>query len=216
MSGQQPLSDPGEYVEKAKDYARDHPEQARSAIDRVEDLIDDRTGGTFSDVVDQGGDLLEEHLGLPDPAPTPSRRPVHPRPRPPTPVPGPAPVPGPEPVPSPGPPPVPTPDPGSTPDAPPPAPSPDEPAPTPDAPPPVPTSDDSPAEGTGGEPSLPQPLPEGSEPPTTRTALRRPPGQAPVAPPGPMARAPTSRHPTPCRAPATTRSLGVAPATRRR
>ena len=87
MSGQQPLSNPGEYVEKAKDHARDNPEQARSAIDKVEDLIDDRTGGRFSDIVDKGGDLLEEHLGLPDPGPEPGPAPT------PTPAPAPSPVP---------------------------------------------------------------------------------------------------------------------------
>lgn len=71
-------ADAGRYVDKAEDaaqgYAQDNPDQARAAIDRVEDLIDERTGGKFSGMVDQAGDWVERQLNLPEetpPAPAP-------------------------------------------------------------------------------------------------------------------------------------------------
>lgn len=103
--------------------------------------------GDFADAVDGGGDLREDRLGLPDPAPTP--------------------VPAPDPAPAPGPAPLPTPDPGSTPDVPPTGP--DQPSPVPDAPPPVPepTSGLGSLGGRGGDdvsslpdPDPPEPAPE--------------------------------------------------------
>ena len=70
------LGDAGRYLDKAKDYAKEHPDQARKAVERVEDLIDQRTGGRFKDLVDKGGDLVEGQLGVPqqtpDPTPDPS------------------------------------------------------------------------------------------------------------------------------------------------
>ncbi|WP_151526056.1 antitoxin [Serinicoccus kebangsaanensis] len=59
----------GEYVDRARDaagdYAQDNPDKARSMIDKVEDLIDDKTGGRYADAVDRGGDWVEKQLGLP-------------------------------------------------------------------------------------------------------------------------------------------------------
>ena len=70
----QPLSGaPGEVLDQASDLARENPEQARELIDRVEDIIDSRTGGRFSGAVDQAGEWAEGQLGLPgeNPAPEP-------------------------------------------------------------------------------------------------------------------------------------------------
>ncbi len=51
------------WMDKAKDYIKGNPEQAGSAIDKVEKLIDQRTGGKHADKVDKGGDFLREKLG---------------------------------------------------------------------------------------------------------------------------------------------------------
>lgn len=75
MSDQpQRLGSTGEVLGKARDhaqdYARDNPDQARTLIDKVEDLVDGRTGGRFSAAVEGAGDWVERQLDLPtDPAP---------------------------------------------------------------------------------------------------------------------------------------------------
>ena len=53
------------WMDKAKDYIKGNPDQAGSAIEKVEDLIDQRTGGKYSDQVDKGSDVLRDKLGLP-------------------------------------------------------------------------------------------------------------------------------------------------------
>lgn len=55
----------GEYVDKARDAARDHPDQARGAIDKVQEAVDKRTGGKFTSIIDKAGDFVEDKLGLP-------------------------------------------------------------------------------------------------------------------------------------------------------
>ena len=47
-----------EAIDKVKDLAKEHPDVARSTIDKVEDVVDSQTGGKFKDWVDKGGDLL--------------------------------------------------------------------------------------------------------------------------------------------------------------
>lgn len=59
------------WMDKMKDYVKGNPDQAGSAIDKVEDLIDQRTGGKFADKVDQGGDMVRDKLGLPGDSATP-------------------------------------------------------------------------------------------------------------------------------------------------
>ncbi|UTT65339.1 antitoxin [Janibacter sp. CX7] len=56
----------GEYVDKARDAARDHPDQARGAIDKVQEAVDKRTGGKFTSIIDKAGDFVEDKLGLPE------------------------------------------------------------------------------------------------------------------------------------------------------
>ena len=65
MTDQPRTFDSQDALNKAKDYARDNPEHARSAIDKVEDIIDQRTGGKYSSQVDKAGDWIEGKLGLP-------------------------------------------------------------------------------------------------------------------------------------------------------
>jgi hypothetical protein len=55
----------GGFMDKVKDFVKGNPEQASGAIEKVEDLVDQRTGGKHSEHVDKGGDLLREKLGLP-------------------------------------------------------------------------------------------------------------------------------------------------------
>lgn len=55
----------GEYVDKARDAARDNPDKARSAIDKVQEAANRRTGGKFGSLIDKAGDFVEDKLGLP-------------------------------------------------------------------------------------------------------------------------------------------------------
>ncbi|WP_068263200.1 antitoxin [Janibacter limosus] len=55
----------GEYVDKARDAAKGHPDQARSAIDKVQEAANRRTGGKFGSLIDKAGDFVEDKLGLP-------------------------------------------------------------------------------------------------------------------------------------------------------
>lgn len=64
--------DVGAAVDKLEDLARDNPDQARSAIDKVQEVINERIGGKFSDLVEKGGDFVGAGLGLPDTTPTPA------------------------------------------------------------------------------------------------------------------------------------------------
>ena len=45
---QEPGRGADQYIDKAKDYAKDNPDQTRSMIDKAEDFVDARTGGKFS------------------------------------------------------------------------------------------------------------------------------------------------------------------------
>ncbi|WP_395230620.1 antitoxin, partial [Escherichia coli] len=66
MSNNPQQSNGGEYVDKARDAARDHPDQARGAIDKVQEAVDKRTGGKFTSIIDKAGDFVEDKLGLPE------------------------------------------------------------------------------------------------------------------------------------------------------
>ena len=93
----------GGWLDKIKDLAKGNPQQAESAIDKVEDLIGKQTGGKYADQVDKGTDALRDQLGLPEETAEPAPAPV--------PEPAPAPVPEPAPAPSPAPEPAPAPNP---------------------------------------------------------------------------------------------------------
>ena len=54
-----------DWIQKAKDFVKGHPEQAQQGLDKAEELINERTGGKYADQIDQGSDKLKETLGLP-------------------------------------------------------------------------------------------------------------------------------------------------------
>lgn len=53
-------------LNKAREQAQANPEHARSFIDKVEDFVDQKTGGKYAAQVDQAGDWVEGQLGLPN------------------------------------------------------------------------------------------------------------------------------------------------------
>lgn len=89
----------GEYVDKARDAARDNPDKARGAIDKAQAEINKRTGGKFGSLIEKAGDFVEDKLGLPEdkaaegkaPAPkdegAPAPKPQAPKPQTPAPAP---------------------------------------------------------------------------------------------------------------------------------
>jgi hypothetical protein len=75
----------GGWMDKIKGYVKGNPEHADSAIDKVEDFVDERTGGKYAEHVDKGGDALRGQLGIPTENAT---APAPPEPREPAPAPG--------------------------------------------------------------------------------------------------------------------------------
>jgi hypothetical protein len=62
--------------DKAKDALSQHSEHVETGIEKIGDLIDERTGGKFAEQVDKGQDLASERVrghaaGRPDPQPEP-------------------------------------------------------------------------------------------------------------------------------------------------
>jgi hypothetical protein len=54
-----------DFIQKAKDFVTGHPDQADQGLDKAEELVNERTGGTHSEQIDQGADKVRESLGLP-------------------------------------------------------------------------------------------------------------------------------------------------------
>lgn len=93
-----------DWIEKAKDFLRGHPDRVNEGLEKPEDVIDDHTGGAYSEQVDEAGESFQEQPGLapdgataepaehpgPPPQPGPAEPPVHPSPAPP-PLPHPSP-----------------------------------------------------------------------------------------------------------------------------
>lgn len=55
----------GDFINKAKSLVSGHPEQAKQAFDRVEQAINDKTGGKYADQVAKGESMLQDRLGMP-------------------------------------------------------------------------------------------------------------------------------------------------------
>lgn len=55
-----------EIVDKAKDLAGEHPEQAKEALDKAEGILDEKTGGKYTDQLKQGEETVEGQLGIQD------------------------------------------------------------------------------------------------------------------------------------------------------
>ena len=50
---------------KAKEYARDNPDQASRTLDQVESFVSGKAGPKYADKVGKGGAALRSSLGLP-------------------------------------------------------------------------------------------------------------------------------------------------------
>ena len=55
-----------ELAQKAKDFARQHPDKAEQGLDKLGDIVDQQTGGKYSSQIDKGEEMLERHLGGPE------------------------------------------------------------------------------------------------------------------------------------------------------
>jgi hypothetical protein len=60
------MPDFGELANKAKDLAGEHQDQVQDGVEKAEDMAKDKLGGKFGDQVDQGGDAVENFLGVDD------------------------------------------------------------------------------------------------------------------------------------------------------
>ena len=52
-----------ELTQKAKDFARQHPDKVEQGLDKLEDIANQKTGGKYSGQIDKGEDMLRERLG---------------------------------------------------------------------------------------------------------------------------------------------------------
>ncbi len=48
--------------DKAKDALNEHGDKLAPGVDKVGDIVDDKTGGKYADKVDQGQELAKERL----------------------------------------------------------------------------------------------------------------------------------------------------------
>ena len=49
-----------DWIDKAKDFVKGHPDQAQQGLDKAEELINERTGGQYAEKIDQGTDAFKE------------------------------------------------------------------------------------------------------------------------------------------------------------
>jgi hypothetical protein len=52
-----------DFLKKAKDFIDEHEEQVDQGLEKVADMIDDRTGHKYSDQIDKGVDAIQERTG---------------------------------------------------------------------------------------------------------------------------------------------------------
>lgn len=55
-----------ELTEKAKDFARQHPDKVEQGLDKLGDIADQKTGGKYSGQIDKGKEMLQRRLGGPE------------------------------------------------------------------------------------------------------------------------------------------------------
>jgi hypothetical protein len=53
-------------LDEAKKLIGKHPDQAKQAIDKGEDVADEKTGGKYTEQIETGGEKLGDALGLPE------------------------------------------------------------------------------------------------------------------------------------------------------
>jgi len=58
-----------DFMEKAKNLAREHDEQVDQGLDKAGDAVDDRTGGKYGEQIDKGVDAAQERTGSGDQVP---------------------------------------------------------------------------------------------------------------------------------------------------
>ncbi|WP_433203950.1 antitoxin [Dactylosporangium sp. CS-047395] len=51
------------FFDKVKDLADQHDEKVDQALDKIGDVVDDKTGNKYSDHIDKGVDFAQEHTG---------------------------------------------------------------------------------------------------------------------------------------------------------
>jgi antitoxin protein of toxin-antitoxin system len=51
------------FLDDAKKFIDEHDEQVDQAIEKVGDVVDDKTGGKYADKVDQAQDIAEQKTG---------------------------------------------------------------------------------------------------------------------------------------------------------
>jgi hypothetical protein len=54
----------GGFLEKGKELAAEHPDQAQHGLDEAEQFANDKTGGAHGDQIAKGEKLLGDKLGL--------------------------------------------------------------------------------------------------------------------------------------------------------
>lgn len=52
----------GDFVDKAKDMASENEEAVKEGIDKAADMADEKTGGKYTDQVDQGAEKAKEYV----------------------------------------------------------------------------------------------------------------------------------------------------------
>ena len=61
-------------AQKAKDFARQHPDKTEQAVEKLGDFADKQTGGKYSGQIDKGEEMLERRLGEQGPAQGPTQQ----------------------------------------------------------------------------------------------------------------------------------------------
>jgi len=50
-------------LNQAKDLAKEHPDVVKNVTDQVEQVVDEKTGGQFTEHIQSAGDAVEGFLG---------------------------------------------------------------------------------------------------------------------------------------------------------
>jgi hypothetical protein len=53
----------GDLARKVQEVAREHPEQTEQALDKVEHIVDQKTGGKYTEQLEKGTEQLKQRLG---------------------------------------------------------------------------------------------------------------------------------------------------------
>lgn len=51
-------------IAKAKEFAGKNPDKVRDGIDKAEAVVNEKTGGKYSDQIKKGADAVEDQLGV--------------------------------------------------------------------------------------------------------------------------------------------------------